>query len=189
MPAIKYAGANLDGVLYEVDLDYRDYAADLAKRALRADAVWCGLSMHHFDTAAKFRVMREIRALIAPGGIFVLYEPTVADGKTRADYMRRIGPYFLSEWVIPTPIDQYPCAHSRRPMDMMRQSCSVSLFQASQQWSTMSSWEVKTRSGSPLSRMNRQRFSTGSSSGERGGNGTRVMLSGTSGLLDMCQPA
>ena len=23
--------------------------------------------------------------------------------------------------VIPNPIDQYPCAHSRRPMDMMRQ--------------------------------------------------------------------
>ena len=28
---------------------------------------------------------------------------------------------------------------SRRPMDMMRQGCSASLFQASQQWSTMSS--------------------------------------------------
>jgi uncharacterized membrane-anchored protein YitT (DUF2179 family) len=43
------------------------------------------------------------------------------------------------EPLIPTPIDQYPCAHWRRPMDMMRQGCSVSSFQASQQWSTMSS--------------------------------------------------
>ena len=25
------------------------------------------------------------------------------------------------EALIPNPIDQYPCAHSRRPMDMMRQ--------------------------------------------------------------------
>ena len=41
--------------------------------------------------------------------------------------------------VIPTLIDQNPCAHWRRPMDMMRQGWSVSSFQASQQWSTMSS--------------------------------------------------
>ena len=100
MPAIEFAAANLDGVPYEVDLDYRDYAADLAERALRADAVWCGLSMHHLDTAAKLRVMREIHALIAPGGLFMLYEPTLADGETRADYMRRIRPYVLSEWVM-----------------------------------------------------------------------------------------
>ena len=41
--------------------------------------------------------------------------------------------------LIPTLIDQNPCAHWRRPMDMMRQGWSVSSFQASQQWSTMSS--------------------------------------------------
>ncbi|MCB1404268.1 MAG: hypothetical protein KDJ81_16635, partial [Rhodobacteraceae bacterium] len=29
-----------------------------------------------------------------------LYEPTLADGETRADYMRRIRPYVLSEWVM-----------------------------------------------------------------------------------------
>ena len=41
--------------------------------------------------------------------------------------------------LIPTLIDQNPCAHWRRPMDMMRQGWLVSSFQASQQWSTMSS--------------------------------------------------
>jgi hypothetical protein len=40
--------------------------------------------------------------------------------------------------VIPTPIDQNPCAQSRKPMDMMVQGWSTSLFQAAQQWSRMS---------------------------------------------------
>ena len=35
--------------------------------------------------------------------------------------------------LIPIPIDQNPWAQSRRPMDMMRQGWSTSLFQASQQ--------------------------------------------------------
>jgi hypothetical protein len=41
--------------------------------------------------------------------------------------------------LIPTPTDQNPCAHSRRPMDMMRHGWSVRRFQWWQQWSTMSS--------------------------------------------------
>jgi hypothetical protein len=35
--------------------------------------------------------------------------------------------------LIPSIIDQNPCAHWRKPMDMMRQGCSTSLFHASQQ--------------------------------------------------------
>jgi len=36
-------------------------------------------------------------------------------------------------WLIPTRVDQNPWAQSRRPMDMIRQGWSTSLFQASQQ--------------------------------------------------------
>ena len=41
--------------------------------------------------------------------------------------------------LIPTLIDQNPYAQSRMPIDMMRSGCSVNLFQASQQWTRMSS--------------------------------------------------
>jgi arginase len=47
--------------------------------------------------------------------------------------------YQVSDGLIPRLTDQDPCAQSRRPSDMIRQSCSTSLFQASQQWSTISS--------------------------------------------------
>ena len=40
--------------------------------------------------------------------------------------------------LLPTSADQNPLAQSRRPMDMIVQGRSMSLFQASQQWSTRS---------------------------------------------------
>ena len=45
----------------------------------------------------------------------------------------------LTPCLIPTPIDQPPCAQLRMPIDVIRPGWSVSLFQASQQWATMSS--------------------------------------------------
>jgi hypothetical protein len=41
--------------------------------------------------------------------------------------------------LIPMSIDHDPCAHCRIPMDMMRHGWLTRLFQAKQQWSTMSS--------------------------------------------------
>ena len=46
-------------------------------------------------------------------------------------------------------------------MEVMREGWSMRLFQASQQWSTMSAWDLKMRFDSQLSRMNCQTFSCG----------------------------
>lgn len=45
---------------------------------------------------------------------------------------------FLSG-ILPGRVDHDPCAHGRMPMDMMRHGWLTSLFQAKQQWSTISS--------------------------------------------------
>ena len=65
--------------------------------------------------------------------MFIFYS---VDGDHVTDFSQKQGDKID---LIPTLIDQNPCAHWRRPMDMMRQGWSVSSFQASQQWSTMSS--------------------------------------------------
>jgi len=91
--------------------------------------------------------------------------------------------------LIPSLVDHNRCAHSRRPMDMIIQGWSTKRFQAWQQWSRMSSYEVKTRLESQLSRMNCQTFSTGLSSGDLGGSGSSVMLAGTSRAAEPCHPA
>ena len=51
----------------------------------------------------------------------------------------------------------------------------------------MSSEDLKTRFESQFSRMNCQTFSTGLSSGERGGSRSSVMLPGTVSLPEVCQ--
>ncbi len=71
-------------------------------------------------------------------------------------------------------------------MDMMVQGCSTSLFQAKQQWSTLSSYEVNTRFESQLSRRNCHTFSCRFSSGHFGGRGTMVMLAGTVSSAERC---
>ena len=65
----------------------------------------------------------------------------------------------------------------------------MSLFQASQQWSRISSKDLKIRLDSQFSRMNCQTFSAGLSSGHFAGRGIRVMLEGTGSLAEVCQPA
>ena len=36
-------------------------------------------------------------------------------------WQKQIDYRYAAAYLIPNPIDQYPCAHSRSPMDMMRQ--------------------------------------------------------------------
>jgi len=68
---------------------------------------------------------------------------------------------------------------------MIVHGSAMSLFQASQQWSTMFVYERKMRFDSQLSRMYCQMFSTGLSSGHFGGSGTMVMFGGTISRVQM----
>ena len=63
--------------------------------------------------------------------------------------------------IIPRLIVHNPWTRSRIPMEVMRDGQSVTRFQAWQQCSTMSSWSVKMRFDSQLSRMNCRMFLTG----------------------------
>ena len=74
-------------------------------------------------------------------------------------------------------------------MEVILLGRSMRLFQALQQQSRISRSEWKTMLESQFSRSYCQMFSTGLSSGERGGSETRVMLSGTFSLSVVCQPA
>ena len=80
-------------------------------------------------------------------------------------------------------------AQSRQAMDMIFHGWSMSLFQAWQQWSTISSNDLKTRFDNQFWRMNCQMFSWLLSSGDRGGNGNKLMFAGTRSSLEPCQPA
>jgi hypothetical protein len=54
------------------------------------------------------------------------------------DVLARLEARMTSEGIIPIGADPHALTQSRKPMDMMVQGWSTSLFQASQQWSRMS---------------------------------------------------
>ncbi|MGF7162443.1 2-polyprenyl-3-methyl-5-hydroxy-6-metoxy-1,4-benzoquinol methylase [Rhodoligotrophos appendicifer] len=97
-PAIDLAAANLANEPYEVDLDHRDFVEAMADRPAHADAAWCGLSLHHLVTEQKLDLLREIRTAIGDGGLFMIYEPTLASGETREDYLARTYQIINRRW-------------------------------------------------------------------------------------------
>ncbi len=86
-PALALAAKNLDGAPYEIELDHCDFVTALTRRPEPADAAWCGLSIHHLDTAGKRRLLAAIRASTAK--FLMIYEPTLADGEDRDGYLAR----------------------------------------------------------------------------------------------------
>jgi len=88
-PALELAAANLDELPCIVDLDHRDFFDALTRRTEHADVAWCSLSIHHLETDNKLGVLKAIRDALGPGGVFLLYEPTGAEGEDRAGYLER----------------------------------------------------------------------------------------------------
>ena len=57
-PALELAAKNLTGAPFEVELDYRDFVTAVTRRPEKADAAWCGLSIHHLTTDGKRRPLQ-----------------------------------------------------------------------------------------------------------------------------------
>ncbi len=102
-PALALAAKTLCDVPYAVDLDHRDYSEAMADRPEPADAVWCGLSIHHLDTDGKQALISEIREVVGDRGIFVLYEPTLGPHEDRRAYLDRTWRIVPDRWTTLTP--------------------------------------------------------------------------------------
>jgi SAM-dependent methyltransferase len=88
-PALALAAGNLDAMPFTVDLDHRDFVEAMMQRQEHADAVWCSLSIHHLQVHDKLALMKAIRGATRPGGLFMLYEPTLLAGENRTGYLDR----------------------------------------------------------------------------------------------------
>ena len=100
-PALELAAKNLAGVPFEVELDHRDFVTALAKRPEPADAAWCGLSIHHLSTEGKLELLKAIHG--STSKFLMIYEPTLADGETRDQYMERFARVNRPAWTFLTP--------------------------------------------------------------------------------------
>ncbi len=87
--ALELAGKALTELNCTVKFEQRDFLEALAGVVEQVDVAWIGLSLHHLQGMEKLAFMRTIRNVLAPGGLFLIYENTSPDGEDRENWLRR----------------------------------------------------------------------------------------------------
>lgn len=72
-----------------IELRCGDFAEAMAGWTKPVDVVWIGMSLHHMQSEGKVRLMRDVYGALNPGGIFLIWEPTLLDGETRTEWLDR----------------------------------------------------------------------------------------------------
>jgi SAM-dependent methyltransferase len=87
--ALDIAGRTLKVLDCRVTLEQRDFLEAIVDWKQVVDVAWIGLSLHHLLTPGKLAFMRNVRKILAPGGMFLIYENTSPDGEDRINWLRR----------------------------------------------------------------------------------------------------
>jgi len=89
-PALDIAARELAGLDCPVSLIERDLHEALAEWSDPVDVAWLGQSLHHFQPEEKRDVLRSLRQVLAPGGVFMLWEPTLLPDEDRHGWLGRL---------------------------------------------------------------------------------------------------
>ena len=101
-PALEMAADNLELLGCELELEQADFIEAMRERPEPADLVWIGLSLHHLDTADKLELLREIRAVLAPSGRLMIYDPTIPDDENLTTFHHREEAVVRERWTMLT---------------------------------------------------------------------------------------
>jgi len=88
-PSLDVAGDALKDLGCPVDLRQQDFVETIDAWNEPVDVVWIGQSLHHLRAPQKPGFMRRVRAALARGGLFLIWEPTCFDGEDREDWLER----------------------------------------------------------------------------------------------------
>jgi SAM-dependent methyltransferase len=97
-PALELARQSVAALACPAELEQADFVEALRNRGVRADVVWIGLSLHHLETPDKQALMCDVRATVGEQGLFLIYEPTRAEGESRAAYLDRFEQTYGDAW-------------------------------------------------------------------------------------------
>jgi SAM-dependent methyltransferase len=101
--ALELARRALAELSCPVILERRDYVEALRDNPEPVDVAWIGYSLHHLRTSAKLALMREIRAVVSDGGLFLMCEPASPDDEDRDAWLRRYERLNQPLWTALTP--------------------------------------------------------------------------------------
>lgn len=87
--ALDIASKTLKVLDCPVTLEKRDFLEAIVDWKQVVDVAWIGLSLHHLLTPEKLAFMRNVRKILALGGMFLIYENTSPDGEDRVQWLQR----------------------------------------------------------------------------------------------------
>lgn len=113
-PALALAERNTTALGCPREFLEADFTEFLRTREGCFDVIYLGLSLHHLDRAAKRGTMIQLRRLLAPGGIFCMFEPILHAGESRGECLARWHRHMDG------PYDPFPAAAREAVWDHVR---------------------------------------------------------------------
>ncbi len=96
--ALSFAKDNFKGSQISADFIEADFVKFPEFLDSEPDVIWVGFSVHHLDSSQKLEFMKDIREVLAHGGLFMLYEPILIDGEDLKQYYVRFKNTFDKYW-------------------------------------------------------------------------------------------
>lgn len=66
-----------------------DFADAMAHWRVPVDVAWIGMSLHHLQPWEKALIMKNVHRALNRDGLFLIWEPTLLEGETRAQWLDR----------------------------------------------------------------------------------------------------
>ena len=88
--ALQGAAQNLDKTDWSVKLIEGDAVACIQNLNQPYDCVVSGFSLHHFSPSDTLLLLKEMRRLIKPGGLTVVYDIVTKEGESREGFLERL---------------------------------------------------------------------------------------------------
>ena len=87
--SLELASENLKVLPCAFELRCCDFAEAMTDWSEPIDVAWIGMSLHHLQSEEKAVLMKNVHKALARGGIFLIWEPTLLEGETRAEWLDR----------------------------------------------------------------------------------------------------
>ena len=87
--SLELASGNLKVLPCASELRCCDFAEAIADWREPVDVAWIGMSLHHLQSPEKAQLMKNVHKTIARGGLFLIWEPTLLEGESRAQWLDR----------------------------------------------------------------------------------------------------
>jgi SAM-dependent methyltransferase len=87
--SLELANENLKVLPCASELRCCDFAEAMTDWSETVDVAWIGMSLHHLQQREKSVLMKNVHKALARGGIFLIWEPTLLEGETRAEWLDR----------------------------------------------------------------------------------------------------